>query len=115
MLVIRGAQMEALGGELEARFERRVIDSVKRLWPGACEARGGDAEITTAVRAALEKGQRYGLEAERDLVRFVHLVFMLGDAFDADGGHDWAHAALSDSALAPSAKIDALFERLARG
>lgn len=112
VLVIRDAQMKALALHREGRFERRLVESVKRLWPAEHAARGGDAGVAQAVRSAVEDGRRHGLESERDLLRLTHLWWMLGDSLSVGGEHEWARAVLADPSLAPSAKLEAIFARL---
>ncbi|HYR28749.1 MAG TPA: hypothetical protein VEU30_09800 [Thermoanaerobaculia bacterium] len=88
----------------EAAFAARVAASVRRVF-------GEREELASRVNAAIAAARGYGLSTERELVRFAHVTFLLGDGWDT--AEPWARAILGNAALTPSRRIDAAWKRIA--
>jgi hypothetical protein len=88
MLVIRKAQLEALG---EAHFEDRVRTHVQAHFPEEAKALG--TELDSAVRRAIRRARTYGFSGS-DVVQFVDLAVLLGEGFE---DLPWARAVLHET------------------
>src|SRR3954464_742706 len=105
MFILRNKQIEALGLVKLRSFERRAAAHVRACFPAACDALGGDG-VDFHVRHAIARGLRHRLEYQSDLLRFVNLVFALGEDFD--DVYPWAREILDDDELAPRTKLGLL-------
>ena len=111
MLVIRPAQLKALGEELdrrlEDRLEQRLMEHTARYFP---EAIGGTLETSReTVRNSMRRARSYGFDAPREICKFLNLQFRFGRDFDKDPLCAWAHATLP-CALPGVAKMERLYK-----
>ncbi len=88
-------------------FERRLIAHLNRSFPAECATLGGEG-IRQAVRSGIALAATYGIRLERDICRYVDLMFVLGHDFDRD--LPWASDILSDEMCPnPTAKVERLY------
>ncbi|MBI4704069.1 MAG: hypothetical protein HY744_23415 [Deltaproteobacteria bacterium] len=118
MLTIRSHQIEALGRDLEVRFEQRLAQLLMQLYEDA--ARQGAAGVRQAVHAAVARARAYGLRTEAELATYANAAWLLGEEFDTR--FPAAPLVLSRRGLAPADKVEwlaawttALFEELQAG
>lgn len=112
-LVIRDTQMETLGEAALSRFEERLCELVRRHWQEACLALA-PSELRSVIHQGVARGRGYGLASERDLTRFVNVMFALGFEFDTDRRYAWAVDVLSLPGVPASTRMDQLCELTAR-
>lgn len=112
MLILRTEQAAALSDPAAGEFACRLLAHVKAVLPGALAAISDD-EARRIVRSGIERARLHGIGLEFDVLRFVDLVFILGEGFDTDAAYPWAAAILDRADLAPSAKVDRLTEESA--
>ncbi len=104
MLTIRDAQMQSLQLHRRSLFVERAVRRLRELFPE--ESQGyRDAELRAAAEAGVERADTvYGLRSERDVMRFLAIMWCFGARFDDDPSLPWVREALRD------ARFEALFE-----
>lgn len=81
MLVIRQAQLNALGRAREAAFRHRLLRYARREC-GARYAGTDDAGVLDTIEWAMKRGLRAGVHRPPDLERFVRFVLREGRDFE---------------------------------
>lgn len=112
MLVIRQEQFAALGRAQIARFYFEAYEHVQLYFPQRCEELGNQAAIQM-VRDGLKRARGYGLESERDLLRYLNLLFHFGDGFELSPANAWALPFL-ESTRPASVRMDLLMDEAFR-
>lgn len=102
MMIIRKAQMAAFDAATEREFEKRLVRHVLALFP---ETAASPDEVSQRVRAAIQRADGYGLEAEKDVAQFVEYDFRAGASFERAPANTWILQILEDSKLSPRAKM----------
>lgn len=114
MLVIRDAQLAALGARHRAAFSGRLVAHLERFFPERCQALGPGG-VAEAIEHGVDRAALYGIVAERDVCKYVDLMFVFGRDLDRAEVHPWAARILSKHATtAPGALVDALFDKAMR-
>jgi hypothetical protein len=111
MLKLRKQHLDAFEAQVVSVFAARVIAHVKAVWPAECKELG-DPAVAETVHKAIQRAAAIGLSSEYDVVRFVDLAFILARDFDTNPFAIWTRPILADRTLAPSAKIDGLYNRM---
>jgi len=111
MLKLRKEHLKAFEAQVVSLFGSRVVEHVKTVWPAEC-AEVGDATVVETVRNAIQRAATLGLSSEHDMVRFVDLSFILVKDFDTNPLAGWTRPILADRTLAPTAKLDRLYQRM---
>ena len=107
MLIISPAQREALSPAAYRAFETRMLEHVGELFPETVEALGASA-CRGAIRHGIIRGREHGFVSERDLCKYIDLMFVFGRDFDSDPELPWVSPILRDGGQ-PS-KIEALLQ-----
>jgi hypothetical protein len=113
MLVVRRAQLDVLREAALRQLEQRICELMRRYWLEACDALTA-AELRELVRDGVTRGRSHGLASERDLTRFVNVMFALGFEFDSDPQCAWAVDVLRTPGVPASTRMDQLCELTAR-
>jgi hypothetical protein len=114
MLVIREPQMAALGRRHRAGFDARLRDHLRRFFPERCAALG-DVGLDEAIAHGVGRAHEHGLTAERDVCKYVDLMFVFGRDFDLPEQQPWAARILRRLATSPpSARVEALMDKAMR-
>lgn len=108
MLTIRKDQMAAFSANAQAQFALRCEAHLREYFPEEC-GRLGPREVAASVRLALGKADDYRLKSERDILRYLNLMYTLG--FDFDRNVPWASGILTDGRLSSASKMRLLTER----
>jgi hypothetical protein len=111
MLKLRKEHLEAFEAEVIRIFTLRVIAHVQAVWPAEC-GELGEETVGETVRNVIKRAAALGLSNQLDVVRFVDLTFILATDFETNPLAAWTRPILADRALAPSAKLDRLYERM---
>jgi hypothetical protein len=99
MLVIRAQQMKVFNEAMERAFERRAVDHIN--------ARFGESELhISRVRRGIRSALALGLNDESDVLRYLELLFTLGDDFDRGGRFPEIEAIFRSTKYRPEVKID---------
>lgn len=101
MLIVRDAQRAVLVRE---SFVALGVAQAERLFPEACRALGPEG-VRDAARHALERALSYGLDRERDALRYLSVMLTLGRDFDRDPAHPWARQILGAAGDARGARL----------
>jgi hypothetical protein len=107
MWMIRREQLLAMGGLRREAFEVRALAHVWRFFPEPCRSLGelGTREL---VRRGIERARGHGFTSERDLCKYLNLVFAFGEDFGSR--LPWA-ASILRLGGAPSRRMARLYER----
>ena len=111
MLILRKAHLDAFEVHVVNLFTTRVVAHVKAVWPAEC-AELGDPGVMGMVQAAIKRAAALGLTSELDVVRYVDLGFILVKDFETNPLALWTRSILADRVLAPTAKLDRLYQRM---
>jgi hypothetical protein len=109
VLLIRKEQMEALSQHASASFRERAFEHIKKCVPREFEAKG-PAAAWQSIDKAIAKAAGYGIEMERDVVRYLDTMYLVGEDFDVDPNIPWARPILESPNLTPSVKALRLWE-----
>src|SRR5262245_22430569 len=109
MLVIRKAQIDALGAANWRAFERTAFRHCRAQFHEAASALG-DAGLWSHIRASLDGAMSYGFSTGPDLLNYLSLTFMFQADFDR---LPWAAEVLTDSRYLPGVRMSILLESAA--
>jgi len=87
MLKISQQQAAALRSSALDDFVVRLIAYCERVFPERC-AELGEPGLRGLVMAGLAKANGYGLTSERDICKYINLMFLAGVDFDTEA--PWA-------------------------
>jgi hypothetical protein len=110
VLVVRRAQLDALGEPRRLEFVERTARHLARFFPERCAALG-EEEVKAAVQHGIRRAAAHGFTTERDVCKYIDLMFLFG--WDFDRGERWAAETLAQSAPAAE-RLEALFDRAMR-
>ncbi len=112
MLVIREAQLKALGADERARFEAKLRDVFLAVYPRECRQAGGAAAVLAWVRHGLRASDAAGYRSGYEGARWVALTMMLGVDFAIDPQLPWVRDEL-DASDEPdgAARLNRLYAR----
>jgi hypothetical protein len=108
MFVIHTSQIHSF--ELVAMnvFASRMIVHVKQHFPDRCRALG-EEEIRELVARGIDRAASHGFTSERDVCKYLNLVFFFGLDFDVAPSIGWARPILGASGFtSPGEKMAAL-------
>ena len=111
MLKLRKEHLDAFEAQVVNLFTARVIAHLKSVWPAECGELGG-AAVSDTVKTAIQRAASLGLSNEFDMIRFVDLAFILARDFETNPLSSWTRPILADRTLAPSVKVDRLYQRM---
>lgn len=112
-LTIRSAQWEVLAADVHRRFEARLCAELSRHWPEACRALG-DEGLRDRVHEGVERARVHGLTTQRDVLRFLNVMFALGPGFDTDARYPWAAAILGSPGIPATVRLEQLCAQVQR-
>lgn len=99
MITIRRAQMKEFEKAARRNFAERAVTHLETYFPEQCRALGR-TEVLEAVRFGMGRAATYDLNTERDVLRYLTLMFTFGKDFDADPELPWAREILTGGASA---------------
>jgi len=118
VLLIRDDQLSALRGVRQKEYEKRLAAHLKRYFPDTC-AELGEKGLIDALRHGVERAKSYGIQAERDVVKYLNLTFVFGRDFDIDPRFPWAASMLRSTDYGPTLRINQVYSdakaRIAEG
>lgn len=106
-MIIRKEQTEVFSGAASTSFEDRVFTHVTRCFPAKC-ADWGDSGVRETIRYGRERASHYGAGGEREIVKYIDLVFVFGNDFDRD--QSWATSVLNGRWKDATVRLERLFE-----
>jgi len=109
MLTIRNQQMavfEAFAGEL---FLKKMEQHLRVFFPEQCDSMTSD-EIRRTCEHGCARAAFHGITSERDVCKYINLMFTFGREFDVDLRWPWATRILRDAAVSgPTLRINRLY------
>ena len=111
MFKLRKEHLDAFEAQAINQFANRVVAHVKSVWGEACEELG-DPAVRSLVQTSIQRAAALGIVMEYDVVRFVDLSFILAADFETNPLSIWTRPFIADRTLAPTAKLDRLYERM---
>lgn len=110
-LVMREDQIAILGLSTIEDFEERMIGHLERCFEEECELIGLSA-TKDLIRFGVDRATRFGIITERDMCKYIDLLFVFGRDLDADPELTWTTPILRNRQLkGPGEKIEALYEQ----
>jgi len=114
MLTIRTEQLNALREASVRDFERRMVVHLRKFFPEQCDSLGEDG-AKLAVRHGIERAAAYNIRIERQVCKYIDVMFSFGRDFDTDAKLPWASLILTDPAIRSSAaRMDRLVDTATR-
>jgi hypothetical protein len=113
MFTLRRQHSDAFNQDIRRRFEKRMTAHVNQFFPDQCQALGA-AAVHEWIAHGIEQAQRYGIVAERDVSKYIDIMFVFGRDFDAGSRYPWAAPILLARAVDPTHKLNYLFETARR-
>jgi hypothetical protein len=108
--VIRQKQMETLSQAAVKDFENRMVIHLNKFFPEQCEALG-EPKTREAIQYGIKRAAIYEIETERDVCKYIDLMFAFGRDFDIDPGLPWAARILQDAKYKnPTTKVEDLHQ-----
>jgi hypothetical protein len=105
MLILRTAQLEALGASAQRCFEERLIAHLEKFFPQPCAVLG-EAGLRQLCREGIARARIHGLRSERDLCKYLNLMLVSGRDFDRE--QPWA-AEILELNSAPGQRMERLY------
>ncbi|WP_438039107.1 hypothetical protein [Sorangium sp. So ce128] len=104
-LVIRDEQLAALAARAESDFVARVSRCLRDNWPWECEAMGEES-VRAAILKGIDKAARYGVTTEREVLRVINVMYLLGHDFDADPAFVWVRDIIDRQGTPAAQRLD---------
>jgi hypothetical protein len=105
MLVIRNEQMAALSRARKDRFKARLAAELPAAHP--VELASVDAAgVRALVDAGVERAERYAIDTEEGIRRYVGLTVVHGAAFEERPDYGWARTVLERKDLPADTRVD---------
>ena len=102
MLTIRKEQIAALSAAEVRKFIDRVVTHVRKFFPDQVEALG-EEKTRENIRYGITRAAAYGISAEREVCRYIDVMFALRRDFDNDPTFGFASEILRDRNVKGSA------------
>ncbi|MGE0442209.1 MAG: hypothetical protein AB7L66_05225 [Gemmatimonadales bacterium] len=112
MLIIRQAQLDAMGRALDRQFTAAVRSHLAEQFPDRIAALSPEA-LAAEIEQGCAQGREFGLESEADVAALIHFRFEAGPDFATHPEFGWAVAALMNPDLTSPERVDRLFEEWA--
>lgn len=111
-IVLRDAQVEALRMRSSERFVTRVETHLRAFFPEECQRLREPGALREIVRHGLARAAHHGLRSQREVCKYLDLMFAFGRDFDRDPRLAWAVAVFEGHTHDLSrSKVDRLFEQ----
>ena len=110
MLTIRKVQIDVIQESARKRLTTRIATCLRMHWTADFEEYGTEYCVQLIERA-IDRANGYCFFTDREIARFVNLVFFLGEDFESDPEFPWAASILGNSKLNNRHKLDLLLQR----
>jgi hypothetical protein len=112
-MIIRKDQADAFRQPLAKGFEDRMVQHLRDAFPARVEGLGDDA-LRAEIRHGVTRAAQYNITAERDVARFIDLMFLVRRDFDTSQETPWARPILTDKASSAENRLRRLQMRARR-
>src|SRR3954469_13166811 len=97
-MIIRQEQMARLSRVHRRKFEDCVAEHLNRCFPDKCAVLG-EARLRHVIRYGIERAASHGINLERDVCKFIDLMFAFGYGFDKSPDLPWVSPILEDDSF----------------
>lgn len=101
VFTLRREHVRALDRYMAESFEARAIAHLRRCFPEVA-GEASDEQMRELIAYGIERSRSYGIDIERDVLRYLDLMCMFGVDFDRDPAYPWAARVLEDPKTAGS-------------
>jgi len=109
-MIIRQEQMVFLSQGCLGKFEKSMAEHLNRCFPDKCKALG-EQGIQEVIRYGIKRAASHHITLERDVCKYIDLMFAFGREFDSNPDLPWASRILEDGSFKnATAKVDRLFD-----
>jgi hypothetical protein len=110
MLTIKDDQFETLRKGMLENFEDQMVEHLKKFFPEQYQSLG-EKEVRKAIRHGMNRAKTYGIITQRDVSKFLNIMFVFGLNFDQDPRYPWISKTLKKApALDPTWVINDLYD-----
>jgi hypothetical protein len=102
--IVRKEQMDAFGELMRKGFEDRMVVHLNEVLPSR-SAELGEEKLREEIRFGMESAASYEIVTERDVARYIDLMFLLGRDFDASPATPWARPILTDKSSSAENRV----------
>lgn len=95
MLIIRKEQMTILKEKERQGFVERMMDYLQKTFPNQTDPLGEEG-LREEIHHGMETAEQYRMVSEREVARYIELMFYLGRDFDTSPETPWATSILKD-------------------
>lgn len=95
-MLIRQQQMDKLAAAYQEIFLKRAVAHLRTNYPEKT-ATLTEAALAEEILYGIERAKVYDIDTQRDVTKYLNLMFEFGRNFDIDPNCGWAHAILVDS------------------
>jgi hypothetical protein len=108
MLIIRQEQMDEFFRTSGKNFMDWMFAHVKKFFPEDYQDLG-NTEVREMIGYGIQKAETYDITTERDVCKYIDLMFALGQDFDTNPDLPWVQEILQDETLPdPAERMDRL-------
>lgn len=107
-MLIRDEQLVALRGVRQKEYEKRLAAHLRKYFSETCTDLG-ERGLRDAVRYGIKRAKAYGIQAERDVAKYLNLMFVFGRDFDTDPRFPWAASMLRSTDYGPTLRINQVY------
>lgn len=95
VFTLRREHLKAFDRYMAESFEVRATAHLRRCFPEVV-GEASDEQMRELVTYGIERSRSYGIDIERDVLRYLDLMCVFGVDFDRDPGQPWAAKVLTD-------------------
>ena len=101
-MIIRSAQLSALGKQSELDFVNRLVELLREQFPDSLDI--PKPELRSEITRQIEKARSYNLSTEQQIATYVVAAYLLGKTFDKQ--FPAAREILPSNFYTPDAKVE---------
>jgi hypothetical protein len=109
MFTLHSHHTDAFDKDIRRRFENRMVDHLNAFFPAQC-GQLGEKEVRNWINLGIQRAGSYGIVSERDVCKYIDIMFVHGRNFDSDPRKPWAASILTAKSVDPADKTRVLFE-----
>ena len=110
MFKIRKEQLDALSQASLKGFEERMVVHLNKFFQPQCRPLG-EVKVREWIHYGIQRAKSYGIISERDVCKYIDLMFAFGRDFDKDRNYSLALQILTDEEITdPTQRINKLFD-----
>lgn len=104
MLVLKRSQLVILNEILRKAFIRNALVHIKKKFKDYYESKTTE-ELIMLIKNELIRAERYNIDEQSDVLRFIEFTIELGNEFEQKPENDWAKETLLTRNFSGSEKI----------